>query len=181
MRKWFLCFHPGNGCISTAAAAVYHYASVARALIFVYCLYVRAQSLLRHQPFPPRFTWFAVCWKGGLKNEQSSSDRFWDFFFFFFFAKGQNFFFWKTQTWCDFLVQTARINKAGYLIITPRIHIVTQRMSLLAVNLLKLGLIWNVLPPRDPVCHEGGCGPTTHVGSLVALVRVAVPPCWNEV
>lgn len=40
MRKWFLCFRPENGCISTAAAAVYHYANVARALIFVDCLYM---------------------------------------------------------------------------------------------------------------------------------------------
>lgn len=176
MRKWFLCFHPGNGCISTAAAAVYHYANVARALIFVYCLYM-LKAYCGTSPFHPGSLWFAVCRKGGLKNEQSSSNCFWEFFF----AKGQNFFFWKTQTWCDFLAQTARTNKASCLIVTQRIHIVTQRMSLLGVNLLKLWVIWNDLPPRDSICHEGGCGPTTHVGSLVALVRVAVPPCWNEV
>lgn len=77
MRKWFLCFHPGNCCISAAAAAIYHYANVARVLIFVYSLY---KAYCDTSPFHS-----GSLFAGGFKNEQSSSNCFWDFFFF---AKG---------------------------------------------------------------------------------------------
>lgn len=74
MRKWFLCFHPGNCCISAAAAAIYHYANVARVLIFVYSLY---KAYCDTSPFHS-----GSLFAGGFKNEQSSSNCFWDFFFF---------------------------------------------------------------------------------------------------
>lgn len=51
MRTWFLCFCPGNGCISMAAAAVCHYANIARALI-VYCLYM-LKAHCSTSPFHP--------------------------------------------------------------------------------------------------------------------------------
>jgi len=44
MRKRFLFFRPENGCISTAAAAIYHYANTARALVFVYWLHTLIAS-----------------------------------------------------------------------------------------------------------------------------------------
>lgn len=86
LRKWFLCFHPENGCISKAAAAVYHYANVARALIFVYCLYVLE----------------AYCgpFQSGLlfaKRRTLKWTKFFQLFLrFFFLKKRAKFFFWKT-------------------------------------------------------------------------------------
>lgn len=118
MRKWFLCFHPGNGCISMAAAAIYHYVNVTRAPIF-YVLSANAQSSLQHRSSLLRFNW-ACCLPKGLKKtknktKQSSSNVFWDFYIYFFLAKQQTFSVWKTQAWGDVLEQTARTNRASYL------------------------------------------------------------------
>lgn len=124
MRKRFLCFHPGNGCISTAAAAIYHYANVARALIFGYCLYM-LKAYCGTSPFHPGLLGLLFAEKEDLKVNKVLPTVFENFCF----AEGQDFFFWETQTRCDFLVQTARTNKVSCLIVTQRIHTATHVLA----------------------------------------------------
>lgn len=82
MRKRFLCFRPGNGCISTAAAAVYHYANVTRALIFGYCLYM-LKADCGTSSFRSGLLGLLFAEKEDLKMNEVLPTVFENFFFFF--------------------------------------------------------------------------------------------------
>lgn len=148
LRKWFQCFHPGNGCNSPATAAISHYPTKGSN----FCgLSKNAQNPSWHQPFPPRIWGFAVCPREGLQSEHGSSSWFWELFFF----KGK-ISFWKPQMWRDSLAPAERT--IGCLIITPRIHFATPRMSWSGVDLLKLGFF-------EGICLPGALFATTPEGS----------------
>lgn len=165
MRKWFLCFHPGNGCISMAGAAAYHYVNITRAPIF-YVLSVHAWSLLQLQCFLLKFNWACSLLKGRLKKWTVFFQKcFWDSFL----TKGQTFSFWNI---IDFMWFPWTNSKNKYCqLLDPDM----QRMSLLGVDSFKLCVTWGNVSPGD-LCNGDGCGPTNTAWSVEVVLSF-----WSEI